>query len=124
MDAHWRGAIVVAHALRDAGMEVVYIGNASAAEIVVAVVEEDAVLLGLSSLCGNHLAECAAVLQSLRETGSDDVAVVLGGAIPPGDLVALREMGIDAVFGTGTPPKVILDKIRELVAIQEVKRQS
>lgn len=122
MDAHWRGVIVVANALRDAGMEVVYLGHASAQEIVSAVVQEDAVLLGLSSLSGNHLAECPPVLDGLRAAGIDDVAVVLGGTIPPQDEPVLRAAGLSAVFGTGTALPVILQRIGELVAAAELKR--
>lgn len=123
MDAHWRGAIVVANALRDAGMEVVYLGHASAHEIVPAVLQEDAVLLGLSSLSGNHLAECPPVLEGLREAGIDDVAVVLGGAIPPQDEPILRDAGVAAVFGTGTSLKIIIERIGELVSAAELRRQ-
>jgi len=123
MDAHWRGAIVVAHALREAGMEVVYLGHAPPAEIVMTVLQEDAVLLGLSSLSGNHLAECPPILDGLRQVGIRDVAVVLGGTIPTRDELALREQGISAVFGTGTSLKVIVERIAELVAEQEGKRE-
>lgn len=117
MDAHWRGAIVVANALKDAGMEVVYLGHATPAETALAVIQEDAALLGLSSLSGNHLSECEAVLQSLREAQIDDVSVVLGGAIPPADLPALKAMGIHGVFSTGTPLKVIIEEIAKLLAV-------
>jgi methylmalonyl-CoA mutase, C-terminal domain len=123
MDAHWRGAIVVANALRDAGMEVVYLGHASAQEIVPAVVQEDAVLLGLSSLSGNHLAECPPVLEGLREAGVNDVVVVLGGTVPPQDEPILREAGIAAVFGTGTSLKTIVERIGELVSAAELTRR-
>src|SRR5262245_24797038 len=98
MDAHWRGAIVVANALKNAGMEVVYLGHASPAAIVNAVLQEDAVLLGMSSLSGNHLAECEPVVRGLRLAGGHDVAVVVGGVIPRRDEPTLREMGIDAIF--------------------------
>ena len=124
MDAHWRGVIVVANALRDAGMEVVYLGHASAQEIVPAVMQEDAVLLGLSSLSGNHLAECPPVLDGLRQAGVNDVVVVLGGTIPPQDASILREAGIAAVFGTGTSLKTIVERIGELVSAMEVKRRA
>lgn len=115
MDAHWRGAIVVAHALREAGMEVVYLGHATAPAIVRAVVEEDVALLGLSTLSGNHLSECRAVLDRLREAGVDDVAVVVGGAIPPRDEPLLREMGVHAVFSSGTSLKTIVETIAALL---------
>lgn len=115
MDAHWRGAIVVANALKDAGMDVVYLGHATPAETALAVVQEDAALLGLSSLSGNHLSECEAVLKSLREAQVDEVPVVLGGAIPSADVPRLKQMGIAAVFGTGTPLKLIVRDIAGLL---------
>lgn len=124
MDAHWRGAIVVANALRNAGMEVVYLGHSSAAAIVRAVVQEDAVLLGLSTLSGNHMTECPPVLLGLRESGVDDVAVVVGGTVPSRDELRLRELGVDAVFGPGTPLKTILASISHLVEDRQLKRQS
>lgn len=117
MDAHWRGVIVVAHALRDAGMEVVYLGHTTPAELVAIVVQEDPALVGLSSLSGNHLVECQAVLDGLREAGVGEVPVVIGGSIPPTDEPALAEMGIRAVFGTGSPLRTIVDRIATLIAV-------
>jgi len=116
MDAHWRGAIVVANALKNAGMEVVYLGHASAAAVVNAVIQEDAVLLGMSSLSGNHLAECEPVVSALRAAGARDVVVVVGGTIPTRDDVTLRAMGIDAIFRSGTPLPAIVSGIGALVA--------
>ena len=116
MDAHWRGVIVVAHALRDAGMEVVYLGHATVGQLVTAVVQEDPSLVGLSSLSGNHLDECRAVLDGLRGAGVEDLPVVIGGTIPPSDEPALAEMGISAVFGSGTPLRTILARIADLLA--------
>ena len=115
MDAHWRGVIVVAHALRDAGMEVVYLGHATPGQLVTAVEQEDPALVGLSSLSGNHLEECRAVLDGLAEAGVDGVPVVIGGTIPPSDEPALAEMGVAAVFGSGTPLRTILQRIAELL---------
>jgi methylmalonyl-CoA mutase C-terminal domain/subunit len=115
MDAHWRGVIVVAHALRDAGMEVVYLGHATPGQLVTAVVQEDPALVGLSSLSGNHLDECRAVLEGLGEAGVEGVPVVIGGTIPPSDEPALAGMGISAVFGSGTPLRTILGRIGELL---------
>ena len=115
MDAHWRGVIVVAHALRDAGMEVVYLGHATTDQLVSAVVQEDPALVGLSSLSGNHLEECRAVLASLAEAGVEGVPVVIGGSIPPSDEPALAEMGISAVFGSGSPLRTIVGRIAELL---------
>ena len=115
MDAHWRGVIVVAHALRDAGMEVVYLGHATPEQLVAAVVQEDPALVGLSSLSGNHLEECRAVLDGLREAKVEGVPVVIGGTIPPADEPALADVGISAVFGSGTPLRTILARIAELL---------
>jgi methylmalonyl-CoA mutase C-terminal domain/subunit len=115
MDAHWRGVIVVAHALRDAGMEVVYLGHTTPDQLVAAVVQEDPALVGLSSLSGNHLEECRAVLDGLREAGVDSVPVVIGGTIPPSDEPALAELGISAVFGSGSPLRTIVDRIAVLL---------
>ena len=115
MDAHWRGAIVVATGLRDAGMEVVYLGHATPEELVAVVTQEDADLLGLSSLSGNHLSECRRVMEGLAAAGLDDVVVVVGGTIPPGDLPMLREMGVGAAFGTGTPLAVIVEEVARLL---------
>lgn len=116
MDAHWRGVIVVAHALRDAGMEVIYLGHTTPAQLVATVVQEDPALVGMSSLSGNHLVECQAVLDGLREAGVDGVPVVIGGSIPPSDEPALAEMGLSAVFGTGSPLRTIVDRIGTLLA--------
>ena len=115
MDAHWRGVIVVAHALRDAGMEVVYLGHATPEQLVTAVVQEDPALVGLSSLSGNHLEECRTVLDGLRAAGVDGVPVVLGGTVPPADEPALAEMGVSAVFGSGSPLRTIIGRIADLL---------
>jgi len=115
MDAHWRGVIVVAHALRDAGMEVVYLGHATPEQLVSAVVQEDPALVGLSSLSGNHLEECRAVVEGLRAAGVAGVPIVVGGTIPPSDEPALAEMGIGGVFGVGSPLRTIVDRIGVLL---------
>jgi methylmalonyl-CoA mutase, C-terminal domain len=115
MDAHWRGVIVVAHALRDAGMEVVYLGHATPEQLVSAVVQEDPALVGLSSLSGNHLEECRAVVDGLRAAGVAGVPVVVGGTVPPSDEPALAEMGVAAVFGVGSPLRTIVARIAVLL---------
>jgi methylmalonyl-CoA mutase C-terminal domain/subunit len=115
MDAHWRGVIVVAHALRDAGMEVVYLGHATPDQLVTAVVQEDPSLVGLSSLSGNHLDECRTVLDGLRAAGAEGVPVVLGGTVPPADEPALATMGVSAVFGSGSSLRTIVSRIADLL---------
>ncbi len=122
MDAHWRGAIVIANALRDAGMEVVYVGHATAAELVATVVQEDPVILGLSALSGNHLEEVPRVIDALRIEGATDVAVVVGGAIPDADVAALLETGVAGVYPTGSAMTAILADLERVVADVEQRR--
>jgi methylmalonyl-CoA mutase C-terminal domain/subunit len=103
LDGHDRGAKVVARALRDAGYEVIYTGlRQKAAVIAELALQEDVDLIGLSVLSGAHLGLARQVLEALRANGMDDVKLVMGGTIPASDCRALREMGIDAVFPTGT----------------------
>jgi methylmalonyl-CoA mutase C-terminal domain/subunit len=109
MDAHWRGSIVVARALRDAGMEVIYLGNQMPETIVETAIDEDADVVGLSTLSGNHMVLAPEVVRFLREKGVDDAKVILGGAIPPDDIPRLKDAGIAEVFGTGTSLKKIID---------------
>jgi len=115
MDAHWRGAIVVATGLRDAGMEVVYLGHTTPAELVAAVEQEDAELVGLSTLSGNHLSECRRVLDGLNSAGLDDVTVVVGGTIGARDAARLREMGVAGVYGPGTSLPTIVEEVAALL---------
>ena len=109
MDAHWRGSIVVARALRDAGMEVIYLGNQMPENIVATAIQEDADVVGLSTLSGNHMVLAPEVVRILREKEMDEVNVILGGAIPPDDVPRLKEAGIAEVFGPGTSLKKIID---------------
>lgn len=117
MDAHWRGSIIVARALRDAGMEVIYLGNQMPESIAQSAIQEDADVVGLSSLSGNHMILAPEVVKLLRASGAGDVAVVLGGTVPPDEVVPLKEAGIAEVFGPGTP----LEKI--IAFIQNVEKQ-
>jgi len=109
MDAHWRGSVVVARALRDAGMEVIYLGNQLPQTIVETALQEDADVIGLSTLSGNHMTLAPEVVKVLRNEGLVDTTVVLGGTIPPDDVPKLKEAGIAEVFGPGTPLKKIID---------------
>lgn len=112
LDGHDRGAKVIARALRDAGMEVIYTGLRQTPEqIVAATLQEDADVIGLSILSGAHMHICPRVMELLRERGLDDVLVVVGGIIPDQDLPKLREMGITGIFIPGTPMQQIVDFI-------------
>jgi methylmalonyl-CoA mutase, C-terminal domain len=112
LDGHDRGAKVIARALRDAGMEVIYTGLRQTPEqIVAAALQEDADVIGLSILSGAHLHICPKVMALLREKGLDDVLVVVGGIIPDLDIPKLQEIGITGVFLPGTPMQAIVDFI-------------
>jgi len=104
LDGHDRGAKVIARALRDAGMEVVYTGLRQTPEqIVSAALQEDADAIGLSILSGAHLHICPRIMELLKAQGMDDVLVVVGGIIPDADIPALNAMGIHGIFLPGTP---------------------
>jgi methylmalonyl-CoA mutase C-terminal domain/subunit len=107
LDSHYRGAVTVARYLAQRGMEVVYLGNQLAAGAVRAAIEEDADVLGISSLSGNHRTTVPEVMAHLRAYGATDVVVVLGGIVPDADRPALLAAGVHAIFGPGTP----LDRI-------------
>jgi methylmalonyl-CoA mutase, C-terminal domain len=112
LDGHDRGAKVIARALRDAGMEVVYTGlRQSPEQIVAAALQEDADVIGLSILSGAHMHICPRLMQLLREHGLEDVLVVVGGIIPDQDLPKLRDLGIKGIFLPGTPMQEIIDFI-------------
>jgi methylmalonyl-CoA mutase C-terminal domain/subunit len=111
MDAHWRGSIVVARALRDAGMEVIYVGNQMPSNIVKMAMQEDVDFIGLSSLSGNHLELAPKVITLLREQTLDHIKVIFGGTVAPDDIAVLKLAGIAEVFGPGTPLKKIVEYI-------------
>jgi methylmalonyl-CoA mutase C-terminal domain/subunit len=114
LDGHDRGAKVIARALRDAGMEVIYTGLRQTPEqIVDAALQEDADVIGLSILSGAHNHVCPRVMELLRQRSMDDVLVVVGGIIPDVDVEPLKEMGVAAVFLPGTPMQAIIDFINE-----------
>jgi methylmalonyl-CoA mutase C-terminal domain/subunit len=116
-DGHDRGAKVIARALRDAGMEVVYTGIRQTPEMIAeAALHEDVDVVGLSILSGAHMALFPRVMELLHENDMDDVLVVTGGIIPDEDVPALNEMGIKGIFGPGTPTDQIVDFIRENIA--------
>ena len=111
MDAHRRGSIMVARALRDAGMEVIYLGNQLPEEIVEAAIQEDADVVGVSTLSGNHMVLAPEVVKQLNAKGAKEKVVVLGGTIPPDDIPKLKHAGIGEVFGPGTPIQEIINFI-------------
>jgi methylmalonyl-CoA mutase, C-terminal domain len=113
LDGHDRGAKVVARALRDAGMEVIYTGlHQTPEQVVAAVVEEDAQAVGLSVHSGAHLTLFPRVTELLEQAGADDVLVFGGGIIPPEDVETLRTQGVAAVFTPGAPMAAIVDWVR------------
>jgi methylmalonyl-CoA mutase C-terminal domain/subunit len=117
LDGHDRGAKVIARALRDAGMEVVYTGIRQTPEMIAeAALQEDVDVVGMSILSGAHMALFPRVMDLLREYDMDDVLVVAGGIIPDEDVPVLQAMGIRGIFGPGTPTNVIVDFIHEQVS--------
>ena len=113
LDGHDRGAKVIARALRDAGMEVIYTGIRQTPQMIVqAAAQEDVAVLGLSILSGAHMELVPEIMSLLQEQGMDDVMVVLGGIIPEEDRQPLSEMGVAAVFGPGASTQQIVDYIR------------
>jgi methylmalonyl-CoA mutase C-terminal domain/subunit len=116
LDGHDRGAKVIARALRDAGMEVIYTGLRQTPEqIVTAALQEDADVIGLSILSGAHMHICARLMTLVRERGLEDVVVVIGGIVPDADVEPLKALGIRAVFAPGSSMQQIIEFIRQTV---------
>lgn len=117
LDGHDRGAKVVARALSEAGMEVVYTGIRQTPEMIVtSALRENVDVIGLSCLSGAHLELFGEVMQGLQQKDAGNVIVVAGGIIPDDDVPALKKLGIKAVFGPGTPTPEIVVSIQRLVA--------
>ncbi len=120
LDGHDRGAKVVAAALRDAGMEVIYTGLHQTPEMIAnAAVQEDVDVVGLSILSGAHMTLFPRVVQLLREAGRDDVLVTGGGIIPKEDMEELRRQGVGRLFGPGTPTSDLVEYIQGWFAERE-----
>jgi methylmalonyl-CoA mutase, C-terminal domain len=116
LDGHDRGVKVVARALRDAGMEVIYTGLRQTPEMIVeSALQEDVDCIGLSILSGAHNALFPRVTELLREKGADDILVIGGGIIPEDDIPELKKAGIAEIFGPGTPLDEIVEYIRSCV---------
>ena len=120
LDGHDRGAKVIARALRDAGMEVVYTGIRQTPQMIVeTALQEDVDVIGLSILSGAHMALFPEIISGLRENGMEDVTLVAGGIIPLEDHAELREMGMRGIFGPGASTRDIVEFIRGSVGERE-----
>ncbi len=114
LDGHDRGAKIIARALRDAGMEVIYTGlHQTPEQIAATVIQEDADAIGLSILSGAHMTLVPRVVDLLRDEGAGDVVVTVGGTIPAEDVPELKELGVAEVFTPGSPTDEIVDFIRD-----------
>ncbi len=123
LDGHDRGAKVLVRALRDAGMEVIYTGLFQTPEMIArAAADEDVDVVGVSILSGAHNVLIPRIIEELRSAGLDDVLLVAGGTIPSDDVQALKELGVSAVFGPGTPLTDAIDFIRQHVPSREQDR--
>jgi len=117
LDGHDRGAKIIARALRDAGMEVIYTGLRQTPEMIVqAALQEDVQVVGLSILSGAHMSLVPRVLELMKEADLGDVRVFVGGIIPQGDAKALLELGVSAVYGPGTPTTQVIADIEAFMA--------
>ena len=118
LDGHDRGAKLIARALRDAGMEVIYTGlHQTPEQIVETIIQEDADAVGVSILSGAHMTLVPRILDLLRENEVDDVLVIVGGTIPADDARELKEMGVAEIFTPGVPTSAIVDFLRERVSV-------
>jgi methylmalonyl-CoA mutase cobalamin-binding domain/chain len=113
LDGHDRGAKIIARALRDAGMEVIYTGlHQTPEQIVETAIQEDADAVGISILSGAHMTLVPRILEGLRENEAEDVLVIVGGTIPADDAEELKKLGVGGVFTPGTPTSEIVDFLR------------
>ena len=120
LDGHDRGAKVVARALRDAGVEVIYTGlHQTPEQIVAAALQEDADAIGLSVLSGAHMTQFRRVIELLHERGADDITVFGGGIIPDADIDELTLMGVARIFTPGAPTTEIVDWVRSALSREE-----
>ena len=118
LDGHDRGAKIIARALRDAGMEVIYTGlHQTPEQIVETAIQEDADAVGISILSGAHMTLVPRIVDLLRERGADDVLVVVGGTIPKPDVEELKQQGVAEVFTPGAPVSEIVEFLRERVPV-------
>jgi methylmalonyl-CoA mutase C-terminal domain/subunit len=124
LDGHDRGAKVIARALRDAGMEVIYTGIRQTPEMIVeAAIQEDVDAILMSILSGAHMALFPKVMELLKKEGVDDILVAAGGILPDEDLPAIKEMGIKGCFGPGTSMEEIIEFVRSNVQADRLKTE-
>ncbi len=118
LDGHDRGAKIIARALRDAGMEVIYTGlHQTPEQVVEAAIQEDADAIGISILSGAHMTLIPKIMDLLRENEAEDIHVFCGGTIPKQDITKLKELGVGEVFTPGTPTGKAVEYVRESVAV-------
>ena len=116
LDGHDRGAKIIARALRDAGMEVIYTGlHQTPEQIVETVIQEDAHAVGLSILSGAHMTLVPRIVDGLKEEGAEDVVLVVGGTIPNDDIPELKKLGVAEIFTPGSSVQGIVDYLKEAV---------
>jgi methylmalonyl-CoA mutase C-terminal domain/subunit len=118
LDGHDRGAKIIARALRDAGMEVIYTGlHQTPEQIVETAIQEDADAVGISILSGAHMTLVPRILQGLRDNGAEDVLVIVGGTIPAEDAAELTSQGVAGIFTPGAPTTEIIDFLKQKVPV-------
>jgi methylmalonyl-CoA mutase, C-terminal domain len=117
LDGHDRGAKIIARALRDAGMEVIYTGlHQTPEQVVETALQEDADAIGISILSGAHMTLIPKVVDLLKQNDADDILLFCGGTIPRGDIERLKELGVGEVFTPGTPTKTAVEYVRQAIA--------
>jgi methylmalonyl-CoA mutase cobalamin-binding domain/chain len=120
LDGHDRGAKIIARALRDAGMEVIYTGlHQTPDQIVETAIQEDADAVGISILSGAHMTLVPRILEGLRQNGAEEILVVVGGTIPQEDADELKDMGVAEIFTPGAPTSEIVEFLRSAAAAAE-----
>jgi methylmalonyl-CoA mutase, C-terminal domain len=122
LDGHDRGAKIIALALRDAGMEVIYTGlHQSIDQIIAAAVQETVDIIGLSIMTGAHMSITQKLIEKMKSEGIEGVRVVVGGVIPKNDIPKLKRIGVDGVFPNGTPFKEIIDGLNALMSQEKAR---
>jgi methylmalonyl-CoA mutase, C-terminal domain len=122
LDGHDRGAKIIALALRDAGMEVIYTGlHQSIDQIIAAAVQETVDIIGLSIMTGAHMSITKHLIEKMKSEGIDGVRVVVGGVIPKDDIAKLKQIGVDGIYPNGTPFKEIIDDLNALMSQEKAR---